>query len=99
MSAIFDRAARRWEQMRGEYELVRLAEYEAASAATRGHLLSRRGLAAGQDSWTVFTGGPHLVRAYGSDELREHLQQHPRTTLAAFEAAWLTDREDPSWPS
>lgn len=75
--------------MRAELDAVRLAEYDAASAATRGNLLSRRGLAAGVDSWDVFLGGPNMVRAYGSDELREHLERHPRTTRAAFEAAWF----------
>lgn len=92
MSAIFTAAAGLAREMLAELDAVRVAEYEAASAATRGHMLSRRGLAAGVDSWTVFLGNRAVLAAYGSDELREHLAAHPRTTRAAFEAEWLDAR-------
>ena len=89
-SAIFAHAAELHAPMQRDLALVREAQYAAAVDACNGNLVNARGRAAGVTSWDVFTGGRHLVTAYGTDELRDHLAAHPRTTLAAFEREWIT---------
>ena len=92
-SAIFTRAAVEWAAMRDEYAVWLEAHMAAATEATCGVLLNRRGLAAGIDSGRLFTASPAFASAYASRELRDFWASSPRLTLAAFEAAWLTARD------
>lgn len=89
VSAIFTLGASWYRRMRAEYQDVHEAQYAAAVAATHGHMVNRRGLDRGWTSERVFTATPVAVRAYATRELLDHLAGHPRTTLAAYEAAWL----------
>ena len=89
MSAIYDHAADLWDRMHREYRLVSEAQYHAAEVATNANMVNARGRAAGWASWDVFHGPPSVVTAYGTEELWDHLNDHPRTTLRAFEAQWV----------
>lgn len=77
------------QDMLREYQDVLEAQLEAAGAATNGVMLNRRGKARGITELDIFTGNNVIFQAYASDELRDHLAAHPRTTRTAFEAAWL----------
>lgn len=88
MSAIFANALDQWRECRDAYELHLEAQYEAASTATRGHLLNRRGLAAGIASESLFLGPRRRAEAYASDELLEFWSATPRLTYAEFERQW-----------
>lgn len=92
-SPIFADAARQWVAMRAEFELVVQAAYEAAEEATNAHLLNRRGLAAGIDSYSLMTGPWARVEAYGSAELVEHFETKGRPALERFEREWLAARQ------
>lgn len=95
MSAIFDVATAQWRRMRAEYQDVLDAQYAAAEHTCNGNLVNARGRAAGVTGMDVFTGPPNVVTAYASDELAEHLRNHPRLTLAEFERQWLDS--EPAW--
>ena len=90
-----DRAAERKEQRqearrsrfaadRMEREAIREYSYVSAEAATRGHMLNRRGEALGVDPRSLFTGPSSRARKYASEELLEHWQSNPRPTEAMF---------------
>lgn len=87
-SAIYAFAEELRQDMMAEYGAIREAQYAEAVEATHGHMVNERGRQLGVTSWAVFEG-PHLLAAYGSAELRQHLAAHPRTTRTDFEAAWL----------
>lgn len=87
-SAIYAFAEELRREMITEYGAVREAQYAAAVDATNGNMVNARGKYLGVDSWAVFES-PTLRAAYGSPELLEHLDAHPRTTRTEFEAAWL----------
>ena len=87
-SVIFREAAELWRQMRLEYQDVVEAQYQAAEVATHGHMVNARGRERGWSAYSVFMGGPNVVGAYASDELRDWLLEHPRTTLRQFEACY-----------
>lgn len=72
-------------RIRAEFEELRLAAYDAADEACRGHLLNDRGRRAGKDAWDLFIGTEAHARAYASEELLEHWATHPRVTVAAYE--------------
>lgn len=74
-----------YKQIRAEFEDHRIAAYEAALEACRGHLLNERGRRAGIDAWDLFIGNEARARAYASEELLEHWETHPRVTVAAYE--------------
>jgi hypothetical protein len=67
-----------------EREAIREYSYVSAEAATRGHMLNRRGEALGVDPRSLFTGPAARARKYASPELLEHWQQHGRPTEAMF---------------
>lgn len=95
VSPLFLGAAARWREVDREFAIVREAEYATAVEETGGFMINTRGHAAGWDSWRVFTGAPNVVRAYASEELRDHLARYPRTRRRGFEETllreWLGD--------
>lgn len=94
MSLIFATASAQWAAMRAAYQDVLEAQYEAAEEATNGYMVNARGQAKGWTGMAVFTGPPTVVQAYASDELKEHLAAHPRTSTRAFEAQWFEVPDD-----
>ncbi len=86
MSAVFDRAASLWRELRAEFEVYRESAYVVAETATNGVLLNERGKRNGVDPYSLFIGPEIRARAYASEELIEHWQTHPRLTFARFEA-------------
>ena len=88
-SPVFVFAAAQWSRMDAEFQILRQAEYDTAVEETSGYLVNARGVAAGWDSWRVFTGSPNIVAAYASEELRDHLAAYPRVRRVDFERSWL----------
>lgn len=74
------RASRRHERA----EAVQTA-WLAAEAGTNGYMLNRRGLEAGIDERSLFTGPESRARKYASEELLEWWETHPRPTEAFFQ--------------
>lgn len=74
------RASRRHERA----EAVQTA-WLAAERGTKGNMLNRRGQEAGIDERTLFTGPESRVRKYGSEELLNWFEDHPRPTEAYFQ--------------
>ena len=74
-----------YKRIRAEFEEYRLAAYEAADEACRGHLLNERGRKAGKDAWDLFIGNETHARAYASEELLEFWGTHPRINVAEYE--------------
>lgn len=88
-SAIYTWASAIWKKCRADYEVELEQHYAAAEEATRGALLSKRGLAAGVDSWQLFTSDIRFARAYGSEELFDFWRTTQRLTFARFERQWM----------
>lgn len=88
-SPVFAWIARQWRQIDAEFMLARQAEYDTAVKETNGVMVNARGVAAGWDTWRVFTGSHNVLAAYASEELRDHLAAHPRTRREDFERTWL----------
>lgn len=88
-SAIYAYAADLWREMREEYALVQEAEYAQAVDATDGNLVNARGVAKGWTSWQVMWASWTVLRAYGTEELLDHLRTNPRTERRDFERSWL----------
>lgn len=73
-------------QTKEAYEEHVHLQYLDAETATRGHLLSPKGKAAGKDPVTLFSGSLNQVRTFASEELLRYWQQHERLTFADFKA-------------
>src|SRR5580658_9140099 len=65
------RRARRADPVSAEWREAAHAQMIAAEAATNGVLLSHRGIAAGIDPWSLWSGPATRALAYASWELRE----------------------------
>ena len=63
--------------------------YDRAEGATRGHLLSPAGRAAGVDPRSLFTGPESRARKYASRELLDYWQENGRLTYDDFRAGLL----------
>ena len=85
MSKILDEAFARLREVRAEYERVRLAAYLRAEAECRGRMLNERGMRAGIDPLSLFSGPEVRALAYASEELVEHWRVYPRLTFERFE--------------
>jgi len=83
--SIVGRAFDRWREVRDEFELYRMAQFEAAEHATRGNLLSAEARARGIDAWSLFIGPHARAQRWASEELREWWREHGRLTFAEFE--------------
>lgn len=88
-SAIYAYAETLRQEMLAEYQTVLEAQLEAAGAATNGVMLNKRGRARGLTEMDIFTANNVIFQAYASEELREYLAAHPRTTRTSFEEQWL----------
>jgi minor capsid protein 2 len=97
-----DRAIARLRELgytgRGLDELARKAfrdhvyeQYIAAEDATRGHMLTPQGQAAGIDPHDLFTGPASRARKWASDELKEWWDEHGRITYDGWVARLLGD--------
>lgn len=82
---------------RGFEELARAAyrdhvyeQYLAAEDATRGHMLTPQGQAAGIDPQELFTGPASRARKWASDELKAWWDSNGRMTFDEY-AGWLLD--------
>jgi hypothetical protein len=85
-------ASRSEERRRQRWAARKLARAEAVDAAwlaaeegTKGNMLNRRGLEAGVNERTLFTGPESRARKYASEELLNWWETHPRPTEAYFE--------------
>lgn len=83
-SPIVRAAIERDTELRREFDDVRHAAYLAALEATRGHMLSPRGLRAGVDAFELFRCNTQTAMAYASAELVEWWITHPRMTYASY---------------
>jgi hypothetical protein len=88
---LFRAAIARHHELRSDWLDQIESLYLAAEAATRGHLLNRRGRDCGIDPRSLFYGSQIRASAYASDELIEHWQTHPRLPWRHYVAA--LDRE------
>jgi hypothetical protein len=75
-----DRRADRDSQFRAHLE----NEWIQAERATNGNFTNKAGRAAGIDGRSLFTGPESRVRKYGSRELREYCESHPRVSRSEF---------------
>lgn len=75
------------------------AQYLAAEADTNGYLLNKRGLAAGIDPWSLWSGSLARVEAYASWELLRFWETHQRVTFSQFreQVAREDDAERDAW--
>lgn len=83
-----DRSAKdaaRWAAIREEWFLGAHAQYLAAEAQTRGNLLSREGIAAGIDPWSLWSGSYQVIAKYASEELRNFWDDNQRITVAQYQ--------------
>lgn len=77
------------EQVREEYTYALEAKYLEAEEVCNGAMLNRRGIAAGVDPYTLFSGTARRAKAYGSDELLAYFREHGRLTYGSFRYARL----------
>jgi hypothetical protein len=89
VSAIFERAAGQWAQMRSDYERYVDAAYNTALEACSGVLVNAEGRFARIDGYSLFTGPAIRAHRFASWELVEHWQRVPRLSLAEFEKQWV----------
>jgi hypothetical protein len=80
-----ERRRERWTARRMERQELIEMSYVQAEAATRGHMLNRRGRDADIDPRSLFTGPESRARKYASEELLNHWQDHPRPTEAMLQ--------------
>lgn len=78
------RDAARWAAVTAEWMDFAHAQYLAAVAATNGYLLSREGIAAGIDEFSLWTGSQADADRYASEELREFWLRSPRLTVSRY---------------
>ena len=93
MSGLVREGFAAWRECRAEYDEHLWAAYTRAEIATRGALLNARGRAKGIDPVSLFMGPWVRARAYASEELLEHWEQHPRVPFGVFERQWMSDPE------
>jgi hypothetical protein len=87
-----ERARRRRETAEQEYRDEVYRQWLHAEAETKGVMLNKRGLAAGINERSLFTGPESRVAAYASPELFEYFESHPRPTRASYFGSAKTRR-------
>ena len=97
MSLIFDAARDVWREMHDDYRTDLDRRIRAADEACHGYLVNRRGRAAGITPDSLFQGPADRAYRYATRELIDHWKDHPRVTLAQFEAEWIAARGDNVW--
>ncbi len=83
---LFTGATRLYHDVHAEWADYVEQLFLTAEAATRGHLLNRRGREAGIDPRTLFYVRAARAYAYASDELQAHWLTHPRMPWRTYEA-------------
>jgi hypothetical protein len=79
-----ERARRRRETAEQEYRDEVYRQWLRAESETRGVMLNRRGLAAGINERSLFSGPESRVKAYASPELVSYFEANPRPTRASY---------------
>jgi hypothetical protein len=79
-----ERAARH--AVNEEWFLFAHAQFLAAEAACRGNLLSRAGIAAGTDPWSLWSGPLARAERFASEELRDFWLTSARVTVMEYAA-------------
>lgn len=69
-------------------------QYLQAEQATRGHMLTAEGRAAGIDPVSLFSGNTARARKYASEDLQRWWVDNPRLTFAEFKAQTLGRQSD-----
>lgn len=92
MSAIFRKAALDYREMRTEFDAVLEAAYRAAEEGSGGAMLNERGRRQGVDAYSLLMGPWRRVEKYGSPELIEWFQSHPRPSVSDYESEWMLNR-------
>ena len=77
-------AASRQAAAKSEWYDAAFADYLAADNQTRGNMLNRRGIAAGIDAFSLWSGTDRRMRAYASEELVAWFDEHPRVTVTEY---------------
>lgn len=72
------------QQAREEYQRYVSAQYLSALDECKTSLLNHRGQAAHVDEYDLFSGPPHVARAYASEELQSWWRRNGRLTFSAF---------------
>jgi len=80
-----ERRRERWSAKRDFRALERERLFVQAEDATKGYMLNRRGIEAGVDPKSLFTGPESRARKYASWELLQHWETSPRPTEAYFQ--------------
>lgn len=88
-----DRDRDRWAAVHAEWHDFAHAQYLAAETDCRGHLLSREGLTAGIDPWSLWSGSARRADRYASEELRNFWQTNPRLTVTEFRQHQRRERQ------
>jgi hypothetical protein len=78
------RASERRRTAQQEYSDEVYRQWLHAETATNGVMLNKRGLRAGINERSLFTGPESRVRAYASPELIDWFEEHPRPTRASW---------------
>lgn len=95
------RRKRRADPVTAEWRDAAHAQMLAAETATNGVLLNRRGIAAGIDPWTLWSGPATRATAYASYELAEFWESSARLTVGEYRrqvSAARRDQEDQREP-
>lgn len=92
MSAIYEHAAWMWREMHADWQGVHEAEFDAAEDHCNGYMVSRKARSAGVTNRELWQRPRAYQLKHGSEELVAWLEEHPRTTLEAFELQWLRGR-------
>jgi hypothetical protein len=88
-----ERAQRRRQDAESEYRDEVYRQWLRAEAETKGVMLNKRGLAAGVNERSLFTGPESRVRAYASPELFEFFESNPRPTRGSWFGSAQSRRE------
>lgn len=81
-------------QCREEFELYLEAQFEMASEACRGRLLTDEAYRAGIDARSLFLGSADRANLHASEELAEWWRAHRRLNYRQFEEQWVRNMEE-----
>lgn len=84
----------RWAAVYQEWHDFAHAQYLAAEAECRGHLLSREGIEAGISPWSLWSGSARRAERYASEELRNFWQANARLTVTEFREHQRRERRE-----
>jgi hypothetical protein len=94
MTGIVADAYRLRRQCREEFELYLEAQFEMASEACRGRLLTGDAFRAGINARSLFMGSADRANLHASDELAEWWRAHRRLNYRQFEEQWVRNTQE-----